>query len=131
MITDINAYLGNNYTAIKNELIEKGIAESVTTATASVTTGGNHRDVEEWQGKRPGESVNMGWIRVSDDYFKTLGMTMKEGRNFDSPSDTLNVIFNALNIYLMRPIPLRSFAQINSICLLLLLANSDTDIGVN
>jgi len=102
MITDMNADIGNNYTAIRNELIKNGVAESVTTATASVTTGGNHRDVEEWQGKRPGESVDMGWIRVSDDYFKTLGMSMKEGRNFDSPSDTLNVIFNEAAVKLLR-----------------------------
>ena len=102
MITDMNADIGNNYVAIKNELIEKGIAASVTTATASVTTGGNHRDVEEWEGKRPGESVDMGWIRVSDDYFKTLGMQMKEGRNFGSPSDTLNVIFNEAAVKLLR-----------------------------
>ena len=102
MITDMNADLGNNYTAIKNDLIEKGIAASVTTATASVTTGGNHRDVEEWQGKRPGESVDMGWIRVSDDYFKTLGMPMKEGRDFNAPSDTSNVIFNEAAVKLLR-----------------------------
>ncbi|HWH62685.1 MAG TPA: ABC transporter permease [Ginsengibacter sp.] len=102
MITDMNADLGSNYTAIKNELIEKGIAASVTTATASVTTGGNHRDVEEWQGKRSGESVDMGWIGVSDDYFKTLGMSMKEGRSFNSPSDTLNVIFNEAAVKLLR-----------------------------
>ena len=58
--------------------------------------------MEEWQGKRPGESVDMGWIRVSDDYFKTLGMTMKEGRNFSEPSDTLNVIFNEAAVKLLR-----------------------------
>jgi ABC-type antimicrobial peptide transport system permease subunit len=102
MITDMNADLGNNYTAIRNELIEKGIAEAVTTATASVTAGGNHRDVEEWPGKRPGESVDMGWIRVSDDYFKTLGMSLKEGRDFDLPSDTVNVIFNEAAVKLLR-----------------------------
>jgi len=102
MITDMNEDLGSNYTAVKNELIEKGIAESVTTATASVTTGGNHRDVEEWPGKRPGESVDMGWIRVSDGYFKTLGMAMKEGRDFNGSSDTLNVIFNEAAVKLLR-----------------------------
>jgi putative ABC transport system permease protein len=102
MITDMNADLGSNYTAIKNELIGKGIAESVTTATASVTTGGNHRDVEEWTGKRPGESVDMGWIKVSDDYLKTLGMSMKAGRVFNAPSDTLNVIFNEAAVKLLR-----------------------------
>ncbi len=102
MMTDMNEDLGSNYTAIKNELIEKGIAESVTTATASVTTTGNHRDVEDWPGKRPGESVDMGWIRVSDDYFKTLGMTMKEGRDFNGSADTLNVIFNEAAVKLLR-----------------------------
>jgi putative ABC transport system permease protein len=102
MITDMNQDLGKNYAAIKNELIEKGIAETVTTASNSVTTGGNHRDVDYWQGKRPGESVDMGVITISDDYFKTLGMSMKEGRNFDSPSDTLNVIFNEAAVKLLR-----------------------------
>jgi len=102
MITDMNEDLGRNYTAIKNDLIEKGVAETVTTATAPVTTGGNHRDVDEWPGKRPGESVDMGWIRVSDGYFKTLGMSMKEGRDFNSPSDTLNVIFNEAAVKLLR-----------------------------
>ncbi|HVX27437.1 MAG TPA: ABC transporter permease, partial [Parafilimonas sp.] len=102
MITNMNEDLGNNYTAIKNELIEKNIASSVTTATASVTDGANHRDVEDFPGKRPGESVDMGWIKVSDDYFKTLGMQMKDGRNFDSPSDTLNVIFNEAAVKLLR-----------------------------
>lgn len=102
MITDTNGDLGSNYTAIKNELIKKGIAETVTTATAGVTTGGNHRDVDEWPGKRPGESVDMGWIRVSDDYFKTLGMSLKEGRNFNAPSDTANVIFNEAAANLLR-----------------------------
>jgi len=102
MISDMNDDLGHNYTAIKNELIEKGIAETVTTATASVTTSANHRDVDDWQGKRPGESVDMGWLRVSDDYFKTLGMSVKEGRDFNSPSDTLNVIFNEAAVNLLR-----------------------------
>jgi len=102
MITDMNSDLGTNYTAIKNELIHEGIAETVTTASASISTGGNHRDVEEWPGKRPGESVDMGVIRVSDDYFKTVGMSMKEGRNFNSPSDTVNVIFNEAAVKLLR-----------------------------
>ena len=102
MITDMNEDLGSNYTAIKNELIENGIAETVTTASNSVTTGGNHRDVDDWQGKRPGESVDMGVITISDDYFKTLGMYMKEGRNFNVPPDTLNVIFNEAAVKLLH-----------------------------
>ncbi len=102
MITDLNADLGSNYNAIKNELIENRIAETVTTASNSVTTGGNHRDVDDWQGKRPGESVDMGVITISGDYFKAVGMSMKEGRNFNVPSDTLNVIFNEAAVKLLR-----------------------------
>jgi len=102
MITDMNDDLGKSYPAIQNELIGKGIAETVTTASAKVTTSGNHRDVDDWNGKRPGETVNMGTIRVSDSYFKTLGMSMKEGRDFNLPADTLNVIFNEAAVKLLR-----------------------------
>ncbi|HEY4198083.1 MAG TPA: FtsX-like permease family protein, partial [Mucilaginibacter sp.] len=89
-------------TAISNEIKQKGIAEMVTTASSNATTGGNHRDVDAWPGKRPGESVDMGYIHVTADYFKTLGMTMKEGRNFDVNSDTMNVIFNEAAVKLLR-----------------------------
>ena len=102
MMTDMNEDLSQNYTAIRNEIRQKGIAEMITTASSNVTTGGNHRDVDEWPGKKPGESVDMGYIHVSDDYFNTLGMTMKEGRNFSGNSDTLNVIFNEAAVKLLR-----------------------------
>ena len=65
-------------------------------------SGGNHRDVDDWPGKKPGESVDMGYIHVTEDYFKTLGMTMKDGRNFSGRSDTMNVIFNEAAVKLLR-----------------------------
>jgi putative ABC transport system permease protein len=98
----MNEDLSRNYTAIKNEIRQKGIAEMITTASNNVTTGGNHRDVDEWAGKKPDESVDMGYIHVSEDYFITLGMAMKEGRNFSRNSDTLNVIFNEAAVKLLR-----------------------------
>jgi len=102
MMTDMNDDLGKNYTAIRDEIRQKGIAQMITTASRNATTSGNHRDVDEWPGKKPGESVDMGYIHVTDDYFKTLGMTMKEGRNFSGSSDTLNVIFNEAAVKLLR-----------------------------
>lgn len=102
MMTDMNEDLSRNYTVIRNEIKQKGIAEMITTASSNVTTGGNHRDVDAWPGKKPGESVNMGYIHVSGDYFNTLGMAMKEGRNFSGNSDTLNVIFNEAAVKLLR-----------------------------
>ena len=102
MMTDMNEDLTSNYNAIRNEIKQKGIADLITTSSNDVTSGGNHRDVDEWPGKKPGESVNMGYIYVSEDYFKTLGMSMKEGRNFSGSSDTLNVIFNEAAVKLLR-----------------------------
>ncbi len=102
MMSNMNEDLEHNYTAIKNELIQKGIAESVTSATSSATSTGGHRDVDDWPGKRAGETVDMGRIEVTDNYFKTLGMSMKEGRDFNIAADTLSAIFNEAAIKLMR-----------------------------
>jgi putative ABC transport system permease protein len=102
MMTNMNSDLAGNYTAVRDELLRKGIAESVTWATSPATSPGWHRDVDEWPGKRPGETVNMGRISISTGYFTTLGMTMKEGRDFSGPDDTLNVIFNQAAVRLLR-----------------------------
>lgn len=102
MMTDMNKDLNHNYTAIKNEMQQKGIATMITTASRNVTTAGNHRDVDDWPGKKAGESVDMGYIHVSEDYFNTVGMTMKEGRNFSGKSDTLNIVCNEAAVKLMR-----------------------------
>jgi putative ABC transport system permease protein len=102
MMTDMNEDLSKNYTAIRDEIRQKGIAQLITTASRNVTTSGNHRDVDEWPGKKPGESVDMAYLHITDDYFKTLGMTMKEGRDFSGKSDTLNVVFNEAAVKLLR-----------------------------
>lgn len=102
MMTDMNEHLGHNYNAIRDALMGEGIANRVTTASARITTSGNHRDVEYWPGKQPGESVDMGVISVSDDYFKTMEIPFKEGRDFNGSSDTLSVIFNEAAVKLLR-----------------------------
>jgi ABC-type antimicrobial peptide transport system permease subunit len=102
VMTDMNTDLVHNYTAVKNELLQKGIAESVTWASSPATSSGWHRDVDDWPGKRPGETVSMGRITISEGYFATLGMTIKEGRDFSGNADTLNVIFNEAAVRLLR-----------------------------
>jgi putative ABC transport system permease protein len=102
MMTDMNEDLGRNYSVIKNEMLKKGIAETVTMASAQITWTGWHRDVTSWPGKKSGETVDMGVISVSEDYFKTVGMKIREGRGFVGSTDTLNVICNEAAIKLMR-----------------------------
>ncbi len=102
MSTYMNDDLSKNYTAIKNELIQEGIVESVTTATSPATDIWWHTDVDAWPGKTAGETVEMGNIFVSEDYFKTVGMNIKEGRNFSGSYDSTSVIFNEAAIKTLR-----------------------------
>jgi len=102
VMTNMNNSLAKNYTAIKNELLQEGLAESVTWASSPATSSGWHRDVDDWPGKRSGETVDMGRISISEGYFATLGMTMKEGWDFSGSADTLNVIFNEAAVRLLR-----------------------------
>jgi len=102
MQTYMNDDLTKNYTALKNELIEKGIVSSVTTSTSPATDIWWHTDIDYWPGKLPGETVEMGAMDVSDDYFKTVGMDLREGRNFTNSYDSTSVIFNEAAIKRLR-----------------------------
>lgn len=102
MMTDMNEELSHNYTALKNELIQNGVVESVTTATSPATNIYSHGDIDNWPGKNPGETVEMGMIGVTEDYFKTLGMGLQQGINFVGPEDSNSVIFNEAAIKRLR-----------------------------
>jgi ABC-type antimicrobial peptide transport system permease subunit len=100
--TNMNDDLDKNYTALKNELIEKGIVSSVTTSSSPATNVWWHTDIDAWPGKNAGETVEMGSIFVGEDYFKTVGMKIKEGRNFSGVYDSTSVIFNETAIKRLR-----------------------------
>jgi len=104
MATDMNDDLDRNYAALKNELLQSGQVQSITTATSPATDVGSHGDVSYWAGKLPGETVEMGYIGVSDDYFKTLGMKLLAGRDFiiGSKADSTNVILNEAAVKRLR-----------------------------
>ncbi|GGB24317.1 ABC transporter permease [Puia dinghuensis] len=101
LMTWMNDELNHNYPALKNELLQRGIASAVTTASSPATDIYWHSDVAKWPGKNPGETIEMGTIIVGDDYFKTLGMTIVEGRDFH-PVDSQSIIYNQAAIRQMR-----------------------------
>lgn len=102
MATNMNSDLNKNYTALKNELLEKRIAESVSTATSPATDVYWHSDVDQWPGKNSGETIEMGTIIINEDYFKTLGMNFAQGHDFKNAYDSTSVIFNESAIKRMR-----------------------------
>jgi ABC-type antimicrobial peptide transport system permease subunit len=103
LASTMNNDLGKNYAALKNDLLQSGVVESITHATSPATGVYWHMDIDQWPGKFAGETVEMGMIVVADSYFKTLGMNVLMGRDFNAvPSDTTNVIFNEAAIKRLR-----------------------------
>lgn len=97
VMTDMNSDLSQHFEALKNDLLSSGLVESVASSTSPATQVYSHFTLQKWPGKLAGdETVNIGAIWISDEYFKTLGMTFADGHNFtgDWKSDTLNVIVN-------------------------------------
>jgi putative ABC transport system permease protein len=94
--------LNRNYSALKNELLQQGVIVSMTHATSPATNVYWHSDVEQWPGKQANETVRMGVIVTGEDYFKTMGMTLLSGRDFNGSADTTSVIFNEAAIKRMR-----------------------------
>jgi ABC-type antimicrobial peptide transport system permease subunit len=62
-----------------------------------------HNNLDQWPGKFAGETVEMGVIAVANDYFKTVGMKMLAGRDYNNVvSDSLNIIFNEAAVKRLR-----------------------------
>ena len=97
MMTDMSGDLNTKYDALKNDLLASGYVESVAAASSPVTNIYSHMSLDKWPGKSASdEAVNIAAVFVSDDYFKTLGMTLKEGRDFTHSwaADSTSVILN-------------------------------------
>jgi len=102
IMTSVNAELDRNYQPLKNELIRQGIASTVTQASSPSTDIYWHSDVDNWPGKKAGETIEMASIIVAEDYFKTVGMKILEGRDFASKYDSTSVVLNQTAIRQMR-----------------------------
>jgi hypothetical protein len=89
--------LVHSYGPLKHDLLQSGMVESVTKASSPLTDIYWHTGINKWPGMGAGElGLNVAGITVTDDYFKTVGMKLKEGRDFSSDwaADTMNVIVN-------------------------------------
>ncbi|MHA4846104.1 ABC transporter permease [Flavitalea antarctica] len=102
MMTDLSQDLRKNFPALKNELLQKGLVSFVTSASSVATNVSWHSDLDYFPGKVGNETVEMGTLIVTEDYFKTLGMRFKEGRDFTSGLDTTSVILNEAAVSILR-----------------------------
>ncbi|HET6253402.1 MAG TPA: ABC transporter permease [Puia sp.] len=105
MMTDASNDLNKNFDALKHDLLQSGLVTSVTRSSTPATDIWASQRIDDWQGKLPGEALEMPTVAVCDaDYFKTIGMTMKEGVGFSGnlAKDSLNVVLNEAAVRRLR-----------------------------
>jgi putative ABC transport system permease protein len=88
--------LNKNYDALKHDLLQTGQVVSVTKAASGMSYFPASFSIQDFPGKKTGESLEMATTAVSPGYFETIGMKLKAGHDFasDAGPDTLNVIIN-------------------------------------
>ena len=104
MMTNSSDDLTKNYTALKNDLLQSGQVVSVTKAASPVVYFPMAATVLNWPGKKAGESYSMNVSAISQEYFKTVGMTLKLGHDFagEAGADTVDVIMNEAAVKMLR-----------------------------
>jgi putative ABC transport system permease protein len=95
--------VGQNYKAIKQELLNTGVVSSVTQSNSAITQI-NSNNFLGWPGKPEDLRVIFATIATEYDYTKTMGIKLLEGRDFseDFKSDTAAIIINKAALDLMN-----------------------------
>jgi putative ABC transport system permease protein len=102
---DMKEDLVKNYDVLKQEMLATGMIESVTKASNPVNWIWNNWRVDYFPGMEAGENMATAAIAISPDYFKTLQIKIKEGREFysdGSNTDSASVIINEAAVKRMR-----------------------------
>ena len=100
MITD-NVH--NHFAAVKDELVHAGVIVSMTESGSPTTSVWNSSSGFSWPKKDPNLSIDFGNVSVAWDYGKTVGWTIKEGRDFSKEfgSDSSAFIINEAAAHFM------------------------------
>jgi ABC-type antimicrobial peptide transport system permease subunit len=96
--------LTKNYQAYKNELIQSGVALSVTKTSTPITQRMSNTSGIYWKGKDPENKTVIERFNVDENISTTAGLTIMEGRDMDLeqfPSDSSAVILNETAVKLM------------------------------
>jgi len=85
-----------SFDVIKQELIKSGLINSVTRTSAPITDIWNYSPSPDWPGKPSDQNIIFAALRAGDDFTKTFGIKLKEGRDFSSASvsDSSAILLN-------------------------------------
>jgi len=98
IFVNMQGEIGKNYPLIRRELLESGVATSVTKTWAPMTWGGGHTWTLRWAGMSAADTNTTITIFSEDaGLVKTMGMHLVAGRDIDVenyPTDSLAVLLN-------------------------------------
>ncbi|MGI8952356.1 MAG: ABC transporter permease [Chitinophagaceae bacterium] len=86
-----------NYTLIKNELLTSGVATEVSKTSQPITQRMSDTWDFEWQGKDPNDKTDFDRFAADENFVKTTGVQIVQGRDFDLknyPTDSSAIILN-------------------------------------
>jgi ABC-type lipoprotein release transport system permease subunit len=95
-----NGEANKNYAALKNDLMTSGKVENMTRTSAPLTTIFGNTSGIRWAGAPPGENLVIGFLFAGEEFAKTVGTKIIEGRDFRS-GDSNKVMFNKAAIETM------------------------------
>ena len=95
-IPTADSSIHQHFDAVKDELMQTGMIASVAESGAPTTSIWGSSSGFSWKGKDPNLSIDFATARVTNEYGKTIGWHIKEGRDFskDFSTDTSAVILN-------------------------------------
>lgn len=85
----------DNYRTFRQEAIASGAAVDGSAILGSIADAGASMWALQWPGQQPGEEkLNFGVLTATENFVSTFGITLKEGRDFTSPADSLSLMLN-------------------------------------
>lgn len=91
-----------SFDAIKQEMLQSGLISNVTRTSAPLTDIWNFTPAPDYEGKPTEGNMVMAAMRVSDDFTKTTGIRIVEGRDFTGgPADSSSLLLNRAAVKVM------------------------------
>ena len=93
---DLKGKMKAHFNAIRSDLQQTGLVQNASLSRSMVLQLGSNTGDFNWEGKDPNKQVLITVEAVSPEYLSTMGMHLKEGRDFyaDTKADSNNIIIN-------------------------------------
>ena len=84
---DLVGNMQSHFNVIRQDLLNSGVVENAALGDMPLFQAGNNTSGFSWQGKDPNRNTLISVRVVSPEYLKTVGVHLREGRDFDANAD--------------------------------------------